>query len=213
MFAGFKDRVDAGRQLAAQLERYRDERPLVVGLARGGIPVAAQVARRLGAPLDVVVVRKVGSPAQPEYAIGATTASGLTRLNAAAIAALGVSPATIDDIVTEERREAARREQVYRQGREPLPTAGRTVIVIDDGLATGRSAAVALEVLRAAGPKRLVFATPVASEEGLAAVRPLADQVVCLGVPPDFAAVGAWYDDFRPTTDAEVIEALDQSQP
>jgi predicted phosphoribosyltransferase len=213
MFSGFTDRVDAGRQLAAQLERYRADRPLIIGLARGGVPVAGEVARRLGAPLDAVVVRKIGAPAQPEYAIGATTASGFTRLNQAVATALRIPQETIDEMVAAEQREALRREQLYRQGREAPAVAGRTVIVVDDGLATGRSAAVALEVIKAGGPKRLIFATPVASREGLAAIRPMTDEIVCLGVPPDFAAVGAWYDDFRATTDREVVEALAQSHP
>ncbi len=203
----YRDRFDAGRRLAARLERYRGEHPVVLGLPRGGVIVAYEVAMALEAPLDVLVVRKLGAPGAEEFAIGAI-APGMTLLNAPLIAELGISQAYITGVVGQERGELTRRERLYR-GDRPMPELkGRTVILVDDGLATGATAQAAIESLRRRHPARIVFAAPVCSPEGGAALATVADDVVCADCPDDFRAVGFWYSDFTPTTDAEVIECL-----
>jgi predicted phosphoribosyltransferase len=176
-------------------------------MARGGVPVAAEVARHLGAPLDVLVVRKVGAPSQPELAVGAI-AEGVTRIDDAMVRALEVSPASLSRIIERETAELARRERVYRQGRPAPALAGRTVIIVDDGLATGLSALAAVEAVRRHQPRAVIFAAPVCSHQGEARVELEADQVVCALTPTNLMAVGEWYDDFRATSDDEVIEAL-----
>jgi predicted phosphoribosyltransferase len=203
----FRDRYDAGRRLAAKLERYRAERPLILGLPRGGVVVGYEVATALDAALDVLLVRKLGAPGAEEFAIGAIAAE-TTLLNAPLIAELGIPRAYVASVVERERRELTRRERLYR-GDRPVPEVkGRTVILVDDGLATGATAQAAVESVRRRGPARIVFAAPVCSPDGAAELAKVADDVVCLDCPADFRAVGFWYADFRPTTDAEVIECL-----
>ena len=203
----FRDRYDAGRKLAAKLERYRAERPLILGLPRGGVVVGYEVATALDAPLDVLLVRKLGAPGAEEFAIGAIAAE-TTLLNAPLIAELGIPRAYVASVVERERRELTRRERLYR-GDRPVPEVkGRTVILVDDGLATGATAQAAIESVRRRGPARIVFAAPVCSPDGAAELAKVADDVVCFDCPADFRAVGFWYADFRPTTDAEVIECL-----
>jgi predicted phosphoribosyltransferase len=203
----FRDRYDAGRRLAAKLERYRAERPLILGLPRGGVVVGYEVATAMDATLDVLLVRKLGAPGAEEFAIGAIAAE-TTLLNAPLIAELGVPRAYVASVVERERRELTRRERLYR-GDRPVPEVkGRTVILVDDGLATGATAQAAVESVRRRGPARIVFAAPVCSPDGAAELAKVADDVVCLDCPADFRAVGFWYADFRPTTDAEVIECL-----
>jgi predicted phosphoribosyltransferase len=206
----FRDRADAGRLLASTLEGQRLERPVVLGMARGGVPVAAEVARRLAAPLDVLVVRKLGAPGQPEFAIGAL-AEGVTHIDESTVRMLGVPRDVLDRLVAAETAERERREVVYRKGRPPLDLAGRTVIVVDDGLATGASARAAIMSLRRRGPARIVFAAPVCAPESAAALRDVADAVVCVESPRDFRAVGHWYEDFSPTADAEVVTLLEEA--
>jgi putative phosphoribosyl transferase len=203
----FQDRYDAGRRLAQALEQYRDEDPVILGLPRGGVVVAYEIARSLAAPLDVLVVRKLGAPGAQEFAIGAI-APGATLLSRNLVAGLRVPREYLARIIAREADELARRELVYRGTRGPLEVEGRTVILVDDGLATGATAQAAVESLRRRGPKKIVFAAPVCSADGAKALEEVADAVVCLECPADFGAVGYWYRDFSPTTDAEVIECL-----
>jgi predicted phosphoribosyltransferase len=207
--AGFRDRVDAGDELARRLLRYRD-RPglLVLGIPRGGVPVAARVARALRAPLDVLVARKLGLPWQEELAMGAITSTGEAVLNRELVDELGIPRAVIDRVVARERVELERREQSYRADRSPLDVAGRVVIVVDDGLATGSTMRAALIALRSRDPPELVVAVPVAPASTCAELEPLADRVVCLLRPARFLAVGRWYEDFAATSDEEVQTLL-----
>jgi putative phosphoribosyl transferase len=207
----FRDRYDAGRRLAGLLERYRNERPVILGLPRGGVVVGYEVARALDAPLDVLIVRKLGVPGAEEVAMGAV-AAGATLLDASLVAHLGISQTVIAEIVRRETEEMSRRERAYRGARPPVEVAGRTVIVVDDGLATGATAQAAVRSLRHRAPRRIVFAAPICSRDGAAALRTVADEVECLECPPVMQAVGWWYQDFSPTTDAEVVTCLRQTE-
>ncbi len=207
----FADRAEAGRRLAELLRRIRLENPVVLGLARGGVPVAAVIARVLEAPLDVLIVRKIGAPGHPEFAIGAMTA-GLLRMDDETVRRLGIPQFAIDEVVRAESRELARREAAYRHGRAPTEVRGRAVLIVDDGLATGQSAQVAIEAVRNAGAGSVIFAAPVCApgpEERLPIRR---EELICALTPPDFYAVGEHYDDFRPTEDAEVIAHLEEAE-
>jgi len=208
----FEDRHDAGRRLAVLLERYRQEEPVVLGLPRGGVVVASQVARVLDAPLDVLIVRKLGVPGAEEFAMGATSDAS-TLVDADLVRRLRIPPDAVDAVVRRERAELHRREAVYRGARPPLDVRGRTVLVVDDGLATGATAQAAVRALRARAPTRIVFAAPICSREGAAALRAVADAVECLECPADMRAVGLWYRDFSETTDAEVIQCLRRAEP
>ena len=203
----FHDRKEAGACLAEALLHYRELHPVVVGLPRGGIPVAAEIARRLSAPLDLIVARKIGCPWQPEFAIGAI-APGVTVLNDEEIRALGIRPDQIEATIASERRELERREAVYRKGRPPLDVRDRVVILVDDGLATGTTALAAIKSLRRLAPRRIIFAAPVCAPDSATNLGRYADEVICLRLPPRFRAVGLHYDDFAATTDTEVLECL-----
>ena len=203
----YRDRYDAGRRLAAKLESYRGERPIVLGLPRGGVVVGYEVAVALDAPLDVLVVRKLGAPGAEEVAIGAL-APDVVMLNRPLIAALDVPRSYLTAVIERERTELGRRERLYRGVRPPPPVTGRTVILVDDGLATGSTALAAVESLRCRAPATIVFAAPVCSPDGARALAKAADAVVCPECPEDFRAVGVWYRDFTPTTDREVLECL-----
>jgi putative phosphoribosyl transferase len=205
--ATFLDRRDAGRQLAAKLDRYRDQATLVVALPRGGVPVGDEVARALDAELDVLVARKLGAPGNPEFAIGAI-APGVTWLEESTVRTLAVPRDYISSVIAREEAEMRRREEAFRPGRPPLEVAGRTVILVDDGLATGATAIAAIESLRRRKPRALVLAVPVGSSDTIAALRPRVDELVCLDSPLFFRAVGQAYVDFAPTTDHEVLEIL-----
>lgn len=208
--ARFEDRRDAGRQLAERLEPYGQARPVVFAIPRGGVPVGAEVARRLNAELDVVVARKLGAPFHAELAIGAVTSDGERFLNDEIISQLGVDDAYLDQVTREQGDEARRREQRFRGGRPPAAVEGRTVLLVDDGLATGATMRVAARSLRKRAPGRLVVAVPVGSQEACAALREDADDVICLAQPEPFYAIGLHYQSFEQVDDAEVIALLQQ---
>lgn len=210
----FLDRRDAGQALAASLARHRGlSDPLVLALPRGGVPVAAEIAQALGAELDVLGVRKVAHPANPELALAAIATGGAVARNEAVIEAMGVDDAEFEALAAPERRELARRERAYRGDKPPPRIAGRTVIVVDDGVATGATMFAALATLRAQAPGKLVVAVPVAAADTLAALSRAADELVCLQAPADFMAVGAWYEDFPQVTDDEVRACLRRAAP
>ncbi|TNC28508.1 phosphoribosyltransferase [Amycolatopsis alkalitolerans] len=204
----FRDRRAAGLHLGEELGRRRWHDPLVLGLARGGVVVAHAVAEVLDAPLDVAVARKIGAPGQPEFGVGAVTASGDATYDARSLRALGLHPEDLRESRDAEQAEARRRERVYLQGRAPQPRAGRDVILVDDGLATGVTARAAAHVIRADRPRSLVFATPVAALEAAAAIKAEVDDVICLLAPDELRAIGEWYADFTQTSDDEVIDLL-----
>jgi predicted phosphoribosyltransferase len=205
----YANRVEAGEILATRLGHYAGRSDvLVLGLPRGGVPVAAAVARALGAPLDVLVVRKVGVPGHRELAMGAIASGGARVLSRDLIAELGISDTQVAAIIAEEERELARREQAFRHGRAPLVIRDRTVILVDDGLATGSTMRAAVQAMRALGATRIVVAVPVGSAEACSELASIADEVICARIPRSFYAVGAWYLDFSDTTDDEVRSLL-----
>jgi len=207
---GFTDRHDAGRRLAALLARFGDARPVVVGIPRGGVPVAAEVARALGAPLDVALVRKIGAPQNREYGIGALAEEGVLVLNERVVRALGLSGGELRTLVARAEQELEESRVRYRGARPPVELADRTAILIDDGLATGSSARAAVRSLRRRGAARVILAVPVAAPAAADSLSDEADEVVCLRTPADLWAVGQWYQDFRPTEDDEVTALLDE---
>ncbi|MDY7105134.1 MAG: phosphoribosyltransferase family protein [Actinomycetota bacterium] len=204
----FADRLDAGQHLGARLQHLRHEPLVVLGLPRGGVPVAAQVAAMLDAPLDVALVRKLGLPFQPELAMGAIGEDGVRVLDERVLARAHVSEAEVAHVEARERAELARRLARYRDGRAPVPLDGRTAVIVDDGIATGSTARAACRVARARGAARIVLAVPVAPEGWERRVGDEADECVALDTPEPFWAVGQFYDDFSPTSDDEVVEWL-----
>lgn len=208
----FRDRADAGRQLATRLTPYAHRAGVVVlGLPRGGLPVAAEVADRLGAPLDVFVVRKLGVPGHEELAMGAIASGGARVLNDEIVARLGIPASVVEAVTRQEQAELERRERLYRGDRGPLAVRERIVMLVDDGLATGASMRAAVTALRAREPAYLVVAVPVGAPETCAAFDAIADEVVCAVTPSRFVAVGLWYGDFGQTTDEEVRDLLDRA--
>ena len=205
----YRDRAEAGRALAELLAPYRGRPDLrVLALPRGGVPVAAEVARALGAPLDVFVVRKLGVPGHEELAMGAIAPGGLRVLNEEVVRGLHLSEDLVARVAAEEARELERRERLYGDGRPAPDVRGKAVILIDDGLATGATMRAAARALRGAGPSRLVIAVPVAAAETCRALADEADEVVCAATPEPFYAVGYWYLDFAQVTDQEVRDLL-----
>ncbi len=207
----FIDRVDAGRQLGEKLRGYGGTDVVVVGLPRGGVPVAYEVAAALGAPLDVIVVRKLGIPFQPELAMGAVGEGGVSIVSDWLVHEARVSEQELAAVEKRERDEVERRARQFRRGRPALPLAGRTVIVVDDGIATGSTAHAACQVARAQGARRVILAAPVGPDDVADRLGPDADEVICLQAPPLFFAVGQAYVDFTPTTDEQVIDLLDRA--
>jgi predicted phosphoribosyltransferase len=206
---GFANRREAGRHLAERLREYADREDVtLLALPRGGVPVAYEVAIALGVPLDVFLVRKIGAPFNEELAVGAIASGGVCLLDGAAIAALVIPQAAIEKAISAERVELERRERLYRGARAFPDLRGRTVILIDDGLATGASMTAAVEALRAKAPAGIIVAAPIASRDACTSLRALTDGCVCVALPEPLYGVGAWYDDFAQTTDTEVLELL-----
>ena len=205
----FRDRVEAGRMLATTLQEYANRDDVVVlALPRGGVPVGFEVAKALHAPLDVFVVRKLGLPGQEELAMGAIASGGVRVLNRDLLRALRIPEEVVGQITQEEQRELERREREYRDERSPIDVRGKTVILVDDGLATGSSMRVAVLALKQKGPAQVVVAVPVAPADTCAELQSVADKVVCAVTPQPFLGVGQWYEDFSQTSDEEVRELL-----
>ena len=208
----FADRRDAGASLAARLEQYKDRTDVVVlALPRGGVPVGYEVARALGVPLDVFLVRKLGVPRHRELAMGAIASGGVRVLNDDVVDWYGIAAAEIDAVTAEERIELERRERAYRDDRPPVPLQGRIVVLVDDGLATGSTMKAAVQAVRAHAPAKIVVAVPVGAPDTCREFSGVADEILCARTPDRFAAVGQWYRDFSQTTDDEVRELLHQS--
>jgi putative phosphoribosyl transferase len=209
----FRNRNEAGRVLAARLGGYARRRQVVVlGLPRGGIPVAFQVAARLGAPLDLFTVRKLGVPGHEELALGAVASGGHRSLNRSVVRGFGITDEQVEAITASALEDVRARDLAYRRGRSALSPTGRTVILVDDGLATGASARAAVASLRAARPKRVVLAVPAAPVEACVALGQAADEVVCPATPEPFGAVGMWYRDFAPVSTEQLRDLLDRSE-
>ena len=206
----YEDRTDAGRQLALRLEKLRGSDPVVLALARGGVVIGYEVARSLCAPLEVITARKLGAPVQPEFGFGAVGPGGVRVLDADSVRLLGLMPEQIEQIVGAETAEMERRDLRYRGGRERIDVAGRTAILVDDGLATGVTARAAVLAIRQWCPSRLILAVPVSPPDTAVALAREVDEMICLATPSDFRAVGQWYRDFDQTTDEEVIELLER---
>ncbi|MEN8040239.1 MAG: phosphoribosyltransferase [Actinomycetota bacterium] len=205
----FRDRADAGRRLAEMLRAYdRAPEAIVLGLPRGGVPVAAEIAAELSIPIDVLIVRKLGVPWYSEVAFGAIASGGIEVLNDSVVRSSGIDAEAIERVRREQTEELHRREDAYRGDRPPLDVTDKTVIVVDDGTATGATMRAAVEALRSAEPRKIVVAVGVSPPDVVRTLRKVADEVVSVLTPRDFMAVGAWYDDFRQTSDAEVIELL-----
>ena len=204
----FIDRNDAGRRLARHLVRRHYDQPVVIGLPRGGVPVAVEVAARLDAPLDTLVVGRLGAPQEPEVALGALAEDGVRLLDEDRVAAMGVTPAQLEGIATLEAHEIDRRVAVYRSDRDRVPVAGRTIIVVDDGVATGFTARTAIDVLRGRGVQGVVLAVPVGPVPVIHELRTHADDVLCLYTPHPFRTIRSVYAEFHPVSDAVVAELL-----
>ena len=207
----FKNRQDSGAKLARKLDKYRgNSDTFVLGLPRGGVPVAQKVADSLDAPLDVYIVRKLGVPGQEELALGAIAGGGERVLNEKIVQQLDISEETINNIAERERQELERRKKLYQSGAHKASYAGKIAILVDDGLATGASMRAAIQALETHNPQKIIVAVPVAPPETCDDISQIVDEMVCLETPPDFSGVGAWYRDFSQTTDEEVREILQE---
>lgn len=204
----FSDRTDAGRRLAVAAQHLRDRDVVVCGLPRGGVPVAYEVALSLRAPLDVIVVRKLGFPGQPELAMGAVGEAGARIVNDALVARAGLTAVELADIEGEASAQVRRAAQTFRNGLEPVSRGGRTVVIVDDGIATGSTAQAACQVARAEGATRVVLAVPVAPAGWTLTLGEAADEYISVETPRSMMAVGNWYRDFSPTRDSEVVKCL-----
>jgi len=208
----FEDRRDAGRRLAEKLARFRDEQPVVFALPRGGVPVGYEISQSLRAPLDVFVSRKLGAPGQPEFGIGAVAAGGVRVLNRDVVRRLGIPEDYVEQITAQETAEVGRRLRYFRGERPEPEVAGRTAILVDDGLATGVTARAAVQALRLREPRRLVLAAPVCAAQTAKLFKTQVDELVCLESPSDLGAIGFWYGNFEQTSDKEVVELLDRAR-
>jgi putative phosphoribosyl transferase len=208
----FEDRRDAGRKLAAKLSRFRGGRCVVFGLPRGGVPVGYEISRSLGAPLDVFVSRKLGAPGQPEFGIGAVAAGGVRVLSTDVIRRLGIPDEYVERITAREIAEVDRRLHFFRGGRPEMEVGGRTVILVDDGLATGVTARAAVEALKLRKPGRLILAAPVCAAQTAKLFASQVDELLCLASPSDLGAIGLWYQNFDQTTDEEVVQLLEKAR-
>ena len=207
----FQDRRQAGRALSEELRKYAGRNDVVIlALPRGGVPVAYEVARRLEAPLDLFLVRKLGTPGHRELAMGAIASGGVRVLNDDVVRWYGITQDDIDAVAREEERELLRRELAYREGRDPVPVEGQVAILVDDGLATGSTMRAAVKAVRQRKPSRVVVAVPVGARDTCDELSAIADEVVCVGTPEPFSAVGQWYADFDQTTDEEVRRLLSE---
>lgn len=211
----FRDRRDAGHRLADKLRHLKAERPVVLALPRGGVPVAAEVSKALGAPLDLLIVRKLGAPAQPELAMGAVADAEppIVVRNEPIIQMLGVSEPAFQQVLARETAEVRRRRERYLGGRARVALQGRTVVVVDDGIATGSTMQAALRALRQSRPRRILLAIPVAATDSVEMLRADADDVICLEPQPSLGSIGAYYAEFAQVGDAEVIRLLDEMAP
>jgi len=208
----YQDRRDAGKRLAQSLKQFAGRADVVIlALPRGGVPVGFEVAEALGAPLDVFIVRKLGVPGHGEYAMGAVASGGVIVLNEEATRSLRIPASTIAAVAARELEEIVRRDRLYRGSRAPLDVRDKTIILVDDGLATGSTMRAAVEALRKRSPKRIVAAVPVGAVSSCRQLREAADEVICPSTPEPFEAVGLWYGDFEQTSDAEVRDLLDRS--
>jgi len=206
----FVDRADAGRRLAGKLKSFKEASPVILALPRGGVPVAFEIALALAAPLDVILVRKIGAPFQPELALGAIVGNGAIErvMDSSLISELGVSPAYLEKEIERQSTEIDRRRKLYYGKRQPADIRGRTAIVVDDGVATGYTMRAALRATRRREPRRIVMAVPVAPPETIEALRREVDEVVCLAMPEEFWAIGAFYSDFSQVDDVQVVDLL-----
>jgi putative phosphoribosyl transferase len=207
----YLDRRDAGRQLAVELMPYAEEQPVIVALPRGGVPIGAEVAQALRAPLEILAVRKLGAPGNPELGVGAVTEDGTGVLDARSADMLGMTQAMLDATLARESQELRRRVGRYRDRRPAISVRGRTAIVVDDGLATGLTDLAAVRTLRKRGARHIVVAVPVGSSESVAMLAAEADRVVCLKVPKRLFGVGMWYRDFTPVSDEDVLALLSEA--
>lgn len=205
----FKDRTDAAERLTQQLKKFSDRDAIVLGMARGGVILAKEIAQTIGAEMDVLVVRKIGAPRNPEYGVGAVAPDGKPVFDKSALYMLGLGESDLQPTVWSETQEIYRRLKTYRQGMLPLEVANRTVILVDDGLATGVTALAAARYIKSLGASYLIFAAPVCSQPGVRMLEEEVDEVICLLAPAVFQAVGLWYEDFSQVEDNEVIRAMD----
>ncbi|MFQ5729607.1 MAG: phosphoribosyltransferase [Waddliaceae bacterium] len=205
----FRDRIEAGEALTKELQRYKNqEEVVIIGLPRGGVPVAYQVAENLNLPLDIVCPRKIGAPMNKEFAIGAITETGEGIFDIETIARLHITKEYIAEEVENEKKEARYRLEIYREGRPPRNLKGKTIIIIDDGLATGSTMKAAIQSIKAEDAKKIVVAVPVSPPDTVEEIRSMVDEVICLDAPLFFQAVGQFYEDFSPTHDDEVVELM-----
>jgi putative phosphoribosyl transferase len=204
----FQNREAAGQKLAEVLIPHAEEKPIILGMPRGGVVLAYEVAKVLKAPLDVIVTRKIGAPSQPEYAIGAIAPGDIHIFNVEAISSLGIDKVELNNLVMHEQKEMERRIKLYRGDRPPFDLKDRVVIIVDDGVATGQTALVAVRAVRKMQPSKIIFASGVCARDAAVTLHQEADEVICLSIPEMFRAVGEWYQNFGQTTDAEVLQLL-----